>query len=80
MPVLAEAEKSSLLWAAGVPNSDVAIITEAANSSSEEPGTSTGGITLQGSQTFVGASAPHLTRSPLTFCTPESASQLPFGL
>ena len=35
--------KANLLQAAGVPNQDVAIITGAGTSSSEEPGTSTGG-------------------------------------
>ena len=40
--LLVIAEKTNLLWAAGGPNSDAAIITGAATSSSEEPGTSTG--------------------------------------
>ena len=36
------AKKAALLWAAGVPDPDASIITGAATSSSEEPGTSTG--------------------------------------
>ena len=48
--LLAVAEKGVLLWAAGVPDSDVATITEAATSLPEEPGTSTGEITPQGPQ------------------------------
>ena len=52
--LLAKAEKATILWAAGVPNSDVAIITEAATNSSEDPGTYTGGITPPSPQTFIG--------------------------
>ena len=37
------AEKATLLWIAGVPNPDVAIITGATTNSSEEHGTSTEG-------------------------------------
>ena len=59
--LLAVAEKAILIWATGVPDSDVAIITEAATISSEELGASMGGITPQGPQTFLGALAllPH---------------------
>ena len=56
--LLAISEKVTLLWPAGVPNSDAAIITETATSSPEGPRTPTGRITPQGSRTFVGASAP----------------------
>ena len=52
--LLVVSEKATLLHAAGVPNSDVAIITEAATSSSEGSGMSTGRITPQSPQTFVG--------------------------
>ena len=73
-------EKAALLWAAGVPNSDAAIITGAATSSSERPRTPTRGITPQGPRTLTGVPAPPPCRSPQTFCTPESAGQLPHGL
>ena len=56
--LLAVAEKATLLWAAGVPNLDTAIITEATTSSSEEPETSNGGITPQGPRIFMGTPAP----------------------
>ena len=55
--LLAIAEKATLLWATGIPNSDLAIITEAATNSSEEPGTSMGEITSQDPQTLTGALA-----------------------
>ena len=38
-------KKAALLWAAGVHDLNATIITGAATRSSEEPGTSTGGIT-----------------------------------
>ena len=56
--LLAIIKKAFLLQAAGVPNSDATIITGAATSSSEEPGTSAGGITSQGPWTFMGTLAP----------------------
>ena len=56
--LLAIAQQTTLLWAAGVPNLDAVIITGAATSSSEEYGTSTGRITPQGPRTFMVALAP----------------------
>ena len=53
LPVIAE--KAALLWAAGVPKRDAAVIMAATTSSSGEPGTSNGQITLPG---------PRIIRSP----------------
>ena len=68
--LLAITEKATLLQAAGVPSSDTATITEAATSSSEGLGTSTGGITPQGPRTFVGALAPSTHQITLDFLHP----------
>ena len=79
--LLAVAEKAILLQAVGVPDSDVAIITEAATSSSEEPGTSNGGITPQGPNIFAGAAAsPIFPDHPWLSAPHQSASWLLCGL
>ena len=51
-------KKATLLWAAGVPDPDAAIITGAATSSSEEPGTFTGGNSPGSQDLHVGILAP----------------------
>ena len=56
--LLAISEKATLLWTAGVPDSDAAIINGATTSSSEGPRTSTEGITPRGPRIFVGVLEP----------------------
>ena len=64
------AEKATLVQAAGVPLSDAVFITGAATSSSEEPGTSTGGVTPQCPRTFMGVLAPSPHQITLDFLQP----------
>ena len=63
-------EKDTLLWVTGVPNSNAAIITQAATNSSEEPGTSMGGVAPQGLQTLL---TPRPCWITLWFYNPYSA-------
>ena len=63
------AEKAALLWAARVPDLDAAIIMGEATSSSQEPGTSTGG-NPQGPGPSWGLWHHDLNGSPQVFCTP----------
>ena len=69
-------KKATLLWAAGVATPDAAIITGAATSSLEEPGSSSRGKP-QGPRTFVGALAPPSHQITCTSEPPGSARQLP---
>ena len=56
LPIMAE--EATLLWAAGVPNPDATVIAGVTTSSSEDPGTSTGGITPKGPRICIGVPAP----------------------
>ena len=66
LPVIAE--KAALLQAAGVPDPDTAIITGEAPSSSEEPGTSTGGGNSPGSQDLHRGSGTTISLDHSSFC------------
>ena len=72
---LAIAEKTIHLWAAGVLNPDATIITWAATSSSEEPGTSTGGNSPRVPGPHGGSGMTTFPDHPGLSAPTESASQ-----